>query len=197
LNIILHTFTSVGGWLEDHSVGITALATAVIAIFTATLWRATTETLSYSRQVERAYVSGNVIIEHDDSVSAVHQELAHKVGYRTPGRPVRLRFTLDNNGKTTAFVDEMAIVVRPLDVLPPRADYTGSQRLVDINLSPSASGVLTNFSFDFAQIAGKAVYGRVYYRDIYKVRHSSGFIRHVLSSTTDVIPADPSYTEWD
>jgi len=107
-----------------------------------------------------------------------------------------LSIILDNNGKTAAFVDEIAVVVCDVDALPPKPDYRNSERLAGISLSPGAREIIT-FGFDIKTVGGKIAYGRVYYTDIYNQRHSIGFIRHILSTMAMSVEAAPEYTAWD
>ncbi len=187
-------FSGTFEWLDAHGVGITALATAIIAVFTATLWRATTESLSHSRQVERAYVSADAKVIFRGKSEAVR--VGHIVAMPELPTDPWLSIILDNNGKTAAFVDEIAVVVCDFDALPPKPDYSKSERLADLRLTPGAREIRT-FGFDMRTVGGKIVYGRVYYTDIYNQRHSSGFIRHILSSMAISVEASKEYTAWD
>jgi len=183
---ILKFFTAYNG-------AITAIATGVIAYFTYTIWRASDDSLSHSRQVERAYVSADakVIFRGKTEIVGTGRIIA------MPELPDSwLSIVLDNNGKTAAFVDEIAVVTCGVEMLTPKPDYRKSERLADISLSPGAREIPT-FRFDMRTVAGKIVYGRVYYTDIYKQRHSSGFIRHILSSMATSVEAAPEYTAWD
>lgn len=184
----------IGKYGNNYGVFFSALATIAIAIFTWTLWRATDDALSHSRQVERAYVSV------DASLAFRGKSEPIRVGHLTvmPSLPTGpwISITVDNNGKTPAFVDKVAIITCDPNELPDRPEYAKNERLVDISLSPGAVGINT-LGFEMEEIKGKIVYGRVYYTDIYSRPHSSGFIRQVLSDKVETIKAPPGYTAWD
>ena len=76
-------------FLYDSRDAVTAVATVFIALFTFTLWWATSSLLRHGREVERAYVSGG--------------------GPLVDGDPNMLAFTVDNYGKTPAIMLEYAV----------------------------------------------------------------------------------------
>ena len=108
---------------------------------------------------------------------------------------------VNNFGKTPANLHEIAVSVSPEDQLPKAsdlpADYERSKRLVDLYIAPGTTRLPTKLTFELRETAGKIVYGRCYYTDIFGAPHSSGFIVKVLSSDTTPFEAAPEYTAWD
>jgi hypothetical protein len=180
---------------------MTAAATVVIAWFTATIFGINKSQLAHSHQIERAYVSGGASIQWEQT--------GHWSAPAHAGGPIKqilnprwLVITVDNHGKTPAKVGNIAASVCGESELPKpselEADYLRSMRLVDLNVAPETTGLQTRLLFDFTEAAGKIVYGRFYYTDIYRAPHSSGFILKVMPGG-DTVPFDaaPEYTAWD
>jgi hypothetical protein len=173
-------------FLYDNRDAVTAFATAFIAIFTFTLWWATWSLLRHGREVERAYVSGGGPLVLND--------------------PNTLAFTVDNYGKTPAIMQEYAVEFCPLNAIPPMPAYNAPnyQRTTFHNrIRPGTSGLL---------IAGIPIptniprpllaYGRYWFLDIWKKRHTAGFVLVIEANTTHGHIPPPVriprlYTDWN
>jgi hypothetical protein len=147
-------------------------------------------------RVERAYVSGGATIQWE-----MKEEIRITGNVLVPDRPRWLVITVDNYGKTPAYVSHIAWSVCPVSELPKPADlpvdYERSKMLVQMNVKPGAEGLQTMLRREFSECAGKIVYGRFYYTDIFSEPHSSGFILRITSSNTLPFDAPPEYTAWD
>jgi hypothetical protein len=170
-------------FLYDSRDAATAVATAFIAIFTLTLWWATWGLRTHGREAERAYVSGG--------------------GPLVEGHPNLLAFTVDNYGKTPAVLLGYAIEFCPLNAIPPVPLYNiagYARRSFHNRIRPDTMGRV---------IAGIPIpdiprpmlaYGRYWFLDIWKVRHSAGFVLVIEADRTHgyVPPGIPSaYTDWN
>jgi hypothetical protein len=186
-------------WAHTTHDNIIAFATVMVAIFTWTIWRVNRSQLQRSREVERAYVSGGVVIEWEET--GEHKMIPTGIGFNATSVPITrprwLIVTVDNHGKTPAFISEIAMTVCEVGALPGAPEYETAKRLANLNVSPGTVGLRTQFVSDFKEAGGKLVYGRVYYTDIFRSPHSSGFILRVLSSTTGAAEAPSAYSEWD
>jgi hypothetical protein len=162
--------------------------------------------LAHGRKIERAYVSGSAVIQSepvDDfpiPPGAVVLRADDGIASKNPRKILKPRWlliTVDNHGKTPAFISDIAVALCPTNELPAIPEYLSAKRFADLRVSPGTVGLRTQFQFDFQQAGGKLVYGRIYYTDIFREEHSSGFILQVLSSTTGAFGAAPEYTAWD
>jgi hypothetical protein len=97
------------------------------------------------------------------------------------GSPEHFAVTVDNYGKTPAFIGTIWANIVPEDELPdtpvydsPEFGWFGGQML-----KPDTSGhpVVTRV---WDVIEGRVIYGRIWYRDIFKQCHSAGFILRIL-----------------
>jgi hypothetical protein len=106
-----------------------------------------------------------------------------------------------NHGKTSAKVKEIAFRICGRDELPSPSnlerDYRNSKRDVLIDLAPVPNIVGTMLRFELSESRGKIAYGRVYYTDIFRDAHSSGFIFEVNANGIVPFHADPVFTSWD
>jgi hypothetical protein len=175
-----------GVFLHDNRDAVTAVATTFIAIFTFTLWWATWSLLRHGREAERAYVSGGGPLASND--------------------PNILVFTADNYGMTPAIMLEYAVEFCPLNAIPPVPAYNAPnyQRTTFHNrIRPGTAGL---------PIAGIAIptniprpllaYGRYWFLDIWKKRHTAGFVLVIEANTTHGHVPPPvriprAYTDWD
>ena len=154
--------------MYEYREAATAVATAFIALFTLTLWWSTRNLWNVTRieaehipRVERAYVSGGATgIE---------------------GSPEHFAITVDNYGKTPAFIGTIWANIVPEDELPdtpvydqPEFGWFGGQML-----KPQTSGHPTVVRL-WDVVEGRVIYGRIWYRDIFKQCHSAGFILRIL-----------------
>lgn len=202
--ILLYVFETI----ETYNGTVTAVATAFIGWFTLTIYRVNRSQLIHARQVERAYVSGGVVIEFEPVTTDLSMEAGTLLAddgvirprSRWPRRPPRPRWlvvTVDNHGKTPAFISDIAVASCALNELPPVPEYTSARRFAGLRVSPGTIGLRTQFRFEFQNVGGKLIYGRVFYSDIFRGEHSSGFVLHVLSSTIGAFEAPPEYIAWD
>jgi hypothetical protein len=149
-------------------------------------------------RVERAYVSGGALVELEITGS----QLVPGVGSTAVTHPRWLLITVDNYGKTPAYVSHIAYSICAAEELPEPVnlarDYERSKMLVNFNVGPGTAGMRTNQRREFSQAAGKIVYGRFYYTDIFGDQHSSGFILRVTpSGDTVAFDAPPEFTTRD
>jgi hypothetical protein len=154
------------------------------------------QSAEHLRNVERAYVSGGATIQWQ-----MVEEIRITGNVLRPDRPRWLIVTVDNYGKTPAYVSHIAWGVCPESELPKPADlpadYERSKMLVQMNVKPGTEGLQTILRKEFSECTGKLVYGRFYYSDIFGNLHSSGFILRVTTNNTLPIEAPPEYTAWD
>jgi hypothetical protein len=87
-----------GFFASFNSNRITAIATAVSALFAGTIWWVNRRQLKHTRNVERAYISGGGPLAKDD--------------------PNTFIFTVNNYGKTPGVLTEYAVEFCPLNAIP-------------------------------------------------------------------------------
>ena len=90
------TYVQIGKFLDAISPVVTAIASGVIAWFTATIWIINRRQLAHARRVDRAYVNGGWGRYEDGKLYA----------------------NINNDGKTPATVHHMAMAILPLAGLP-------------------------------------------------------------------------------
>ena len=140
--------------------GVLAVATFVLAIYTGTVANATKAAAEHIPRVERAYVSGGA-------------------GFPTQKLPAggtqidfsKLQVTINNYGKTPAFIGTVAIAVcneSELASPPPWADMKWEGYVLPAPTKSYPSDVT-------CQRAKKIVFGRIWYRDIFGDCYSCGF----------------------
>jgi len=165
-------------FVNEHNGGLSALASLMVAAFTFTLWLIASSQLRHARDIDRAYVSGG-----------------------GPGNPPDGPFilTINNYGRTPATLIECAVEFCELTAIPSRPKYLAR----DYKRTRS-SGIYppTAHGWDVAQIAyadkqlhEPVVYGRFWYKDIWKKPHHSSFILS-LAATPLPINISPAYTDW-
>src|SRR5262245_53016606 len=139
--------------------GVLALSTIGLWLSTRRLWRVTRVAAEHIPNVERAYVSG---------------------GARWMDGATQLRITINNYGKTPAFVGTVIIDTveagRPVPQKPVYAEkgvFAGYVVKPDVTLETSLTCK--------CPADGRLVYGRIYYRDIFNKYHSIGFALSALS----------------
>jgi hypothetical protein len=192
---ILALFVSVA---DTYSGAIAAAATVVVAWFTATIYINNRDQLRFSRKVERAYVFARVIFK---------EQMIDRIAVR--GVIVRqetfLQYVdvfLDNHGKTPAYVSEIALSCCLVEELPAAADLPGDYKkstlLANVSVGPGTIETPTHRRRELREAAGKVMYGRIYYTDIFGDPHSSGFIYRIhQNGIAAPIEAAPEYTAWD
>ena len=147
---------------------VTALFTAILAVSTIFLWLSTRRLWRVTRiaaehipHVERAYVSGGAT--------------------GVENLPEHFAVTADNYGKTPAFIGTIWANIVPENELPdtPVYDPPGLGLFGGQMLKPGTSGHFTAVRL-WDLIEGRVIYGRIWYRDIFKQCHSAGFILRIL-----------------
>jgi hypothetical protein len=140
--------------------GVLAVSTIALWWSTRKLWRVTRIAAEHIPHVERAYVSGGATgVENS---------------------PEHFAVTIDNYGKTPAFIGTIWAKIVPEDELPdtpvydpPEFGWFGGQML-----KPQTSGHPTVVRL-WDVVEGRVIYGRIWYRDIFKQCHSAGFILRI------------------
>jgi hypothetical protein len=176
------------------------LFTALLAIFTYLLFRATQGLLRHAPQIERAYISGGGS-PLDNIVSYEHVNIPAGLGVSgvksvpVQGRPSVFQLQINNHGKTPGelfqigigWCEALTVPTAPNYTLLPFFDWIGpgaqSRPLSNIPIP-------TNLSYP-------AIYGRFWYRDIFGEEHSSGFINAVGIQSSIPVSAPAVYTKSD
>ena len=159
----------------------TAIFTAVLAVSTVLLWRSTSKLWKVSRraadhipQVERAHVSGGAV--------------------RTDN-PHQFMVTINNYGKTPAFIGTIWAEVVPESTLPTVPVYDEPQlgRFGGQVLPSGVMGCLAGVMRHWDGIGGHVIHGRIWYRDIFKRYHSGGFILRI----PDLVAVENRDAYWE
>jgi hypothetical protein len=142
-------------WLDMHSGAITAVATAVIGIFTVTIWRVATKQLKLTRQTERAYLSA--------------AGLMNATGFTV---------SVTNNGKTPGELISVCAEFCNDDAVPQNPVYDWATRRRQF--SPGESEVYVFESAPLpAHFSRPLVYGAIKYLDVWQGEHIYGFVLRV------------------
>jgi hypothetical protein len=175
--------TSFFAWLDSNK--ITAIATAVSALFAGTIFLVNWRQLRHTRKVERAYISGGGPLD------------ANNLN--------KFLFTVNNYGKTPGILTEYAVEFCPLTDIPSRPAYEarGYKRKAFHDRIPPGGIKETRViaSIDIPPLPRPLLaYGRYWFEDIWKGRHTSGFVLVIHANGTDphvstAIP--PAYTYWN
>ena len=141
--------------------GVLALSTIALWWSTRKLWRATRIAAEHIPHVERAYVSGGATGVVDS--------------------PQHFAVTVDNYGKTPAFIGTIWANILPENELPNTPVYDPPEfgRFGGQMLKPGTSGHPAVVRL-WDGIGDRVIYGRIWYRDIFKQCHSAGFILRIL-----------------
>jgi hypothetical protein len=171
-HVSIYTLIQIGKFLDVISPALTAIATGVIAWFTATIWTINRSQLKHGRQVERAYVSGG-FGQRDDTN--------------------RYFASIHNNGKTPVVINYMLIGVCPLNQLPPIPE-TSKRQYVNYSIAPLTRIVALGCSATWNGKPDYVFFGRFWYTDIFEQKHESGFALHLK----EAMPAAdaPEYWRW-
>jgi hypothetical protein len=175
----------VGSYIIGKHAVITALATAVIAYFTYTLWRANQEQTKRHREVERAYISGGGPLDRND--------------------PNKFLFTVNNYGKTPGVLLQYTVAFCPLNAISAIPAYDASDhRRTTCNERIAPGGIRETRTISSISIPSLPrpllVYGRCWFEDIWKEIHTSGFVLVIDADRTHGhVPAGISraYTDWN
>jgi hypothetical protein len=152
-------FLQIGKLLDAISPAVTAVATGVIAWFTATIWTINRSQLKHGREVERAYISAGGLRRFVAQATDV-------AGQYTLTDTRQFEFHVNNYGKTRGMVFQLGWgFCESTDVPDIEPIYQAKYFRSEIN--PGASGVLFE-RIDIPQdLIQPAVYGRVYYETIF------------------------------
>jgi hypothetical protein len=169
------THVQLAKFLDAVSPAVTAIATAVIALFTATIWVINRSQLAHGRRVDRAYVNG---------------------GW---GRYIdgKLYANINNDGKTPATVHHMVLAILPLAGLPSTPPAL-PRTFVNYNLEPYKRDFFSDHVFvewDGLHEPERVLYGRFWYTDVFEKEHESGFLLHVRPRWP-AIAGFPEYWRW-
>jgi hypothetical protein len=153
------TYVQLAKFLDAISPAVTAIATAVIALFTATIWVINRSQLAHGRRVDRAYVNG---------------------GW---GRYIdgKLYANINNDGKTPATVHHMVLAILPLAGLPSTPPAL-PRTFVNYNLEPYKRDFFSDHVFvewDGLHEPERVLYARFWYTDVFEKEHESGFLLHI------------------
>jgi hypothetical protein len=174
-----------GFFASLNSNRIAAISTAVSALFAGTIWWVNRRQLKHTRNVERAYISGGGPLAKDD--------------------PDTFIFTVNNYGKTPGVLIEYAVEFCPLNAIPSIPAYAkrGYKRQAFHDRIPPG-GISETRPVAFVNIPPLPrpllVYGRYWFEDIWKKRHTSGFVLVIRDDGTDAhVPTDipRAYTDWN
>jgi hypothetical protein len=152
--------TPVSDWL-------TAIATVIIAAFTATIYFINRNQLRHAHQVERAYIFGG--------------------GAAVPSG-TQFRFDINNYGKTPGYIVELRWEFCEADAIPPRPIYGPPHFYYDSINANSWSGGIHSINVP-PTFVNPVIYGRYYYRDVFNKSHSSGFILQINPTNGETKPA--------
>lgn len=163
-----------GTFIDQNSTGITAVATAFIAIFTFTLWSSTKAQWAHDKEINRAYVSG---------------------GGPTDVANKRFQLTIDNYGKTPAYLQKFAIEFCDISSIPKFPRY--SKEITNKGVIAPHTTAHPLKQIRIPNYARPVVYGRFWYKDIWGRRHSFGFIQEIATGHAPQMPFSDDYTKND
>jgi hypothetical protein len=146
-------------FLDAISPAVTAVATAFIALFTATIFCINRSQLAHGRRVDRAYVNGGWGPHIDGKLYA----------------------NINNDGKTPATVHHMVLAILPLAGLPSTPPAL-PRTFVNYNLEPYKRDFFSDHVFvewDGLYEPERVLYGRFWYTDVFEKEHESGFLLHI------------------
>ncbi len=170
--------------LDPWASVITAIATAVIAVFTLTLWDSNRRQVKHLREIERAYISGGGPLDNTGQIFC---------------------FTVNNYGKTPGVLLEYAVEFCPLTAIPSVPAYAapGYQRTTYYD-RVAPGGIHETWHVANIPVPPLArpmlVYGRYWFEDIWKATHTSGFVLVIEATGTNPhVPTGISraYTDWN
>lgn len=126
--------------------------------------------------VERAYVSGGAM--------------------RLMAKPEEFRCAINNYGKTPAFIGTVQMHISPIEGLKPTPHFLNDGEFKGYVLKPDTQSFISDVaSFYNTTTKRSAVYGRIYYRDIFNKCHSAGFILEIRDDGLPALPGYPAYWE--
>ncbi len=198
-NIIFFSAWRLAIGINYWSALVTAFATAAVAIFTGTIYAINKSQLAHSHQVERAYISIGGFPEVE-TIDRGTQTLPGAMGggttvhigtYRRPTGSFQI--TLTNNGKTPGEILRLGFGFCETNEVPavPQYNIRDFQKWI----GPGTVDKLV-YLIAIPKLKIPAIYARVFYRDIFGDKHSSGFIHSISNdSFSEPWPAPAAYTE--
>jgi hypothetical protein len=170
-------------WLDSNK--ITAIATVASALFAGTIFLVNWRQLRHTRNVERAYLSGGGPLDANNLD--------------------KFLFTVNNYGKTPGILTEYAVEFCPLAAIPSTPAYEArgyKRKAFHDRIAPGGiKETRIVASIDIPPLPRPLlVYGRYWFEDIWKKRHTSGFVLVIHPNGTDGhLPTDipRAYTDWN
>jgi hypothetical protein len=191
-------------WVKSWSLSDKIAALALIAFgFQAWFMRAsarqtrrtTDDQLAYGHQIERAYMSIGGVPEKQIVERTIIED-DHQRHVRELQLTGRFEVHVNNHGKTTGELMEIAIDFCDADDIPDQSNYD-PQPFHDW-IGPGTQSRPIDWRDIPDDRPASAVYGRVYYRDIFGKDHSAGFIQSIsLDGSTAPLLAPREYTSSD
>lgn len=186
-----------------------------LMVWTAVLAVATTFLIAIgwyqATQMRRAVDATTTIARSDDRrTNALERAYAWASPRVESGNPIRqdsipiaLKFVIEaeNYGRTPAIVKEVRWQVCPLASIPETPDYATCNRAPSyLVLSPQQrwrTKARGQYRLDWTE--PHAIYGRLYYEDVFRRPHSSGFLLRLKPDTREHFPIEgyPKHTHWD
>jgi hypothetical protein len=179
-------------WLDLHHGFVTGVATAVIALFTLTLWWNSDNQLQHTREIERAYVTGGgnyaknrltgaIVVRNGKQVFEVHVGNYGKT-------PLFLSHYDVRSAKLSDLKSEAKVLCRPVDKVHPFSD----------RLAPGGhTKAIGEYEIP---IGDDVVYGAFWYQDIWREKeHRFRFILALGPNDTHstVSGVHKEYFDWD
>jgi len=162
-----------GVYLDENNTVITAISTAVIAWFTATIWWINRSQLRHSHEVERAYISAGGVPER-----RVAERFDGGTRIKILELTGRFEVHINNHGKTPGELMQIAIGFCDAENIPSEPSYE-PQPFHDW-IGPGTQSRVMDWRPIPTDRPASAVYGRIYYRDIFKRDQFSSFIQRIL-----------------
>jgi len=188
---LVETIKVVASEINEYGDAITAISTAVIAVFTFTLWRVSRSQLKHSHKTERAYISGGgVPARRLEYIPAAVNPVQRSV------LTGDFEFHINNHGKTPGELLLIAIEFCDAANIPAKPTYN-PEHFHDW-IGPGTQSRPMRWKPIPKDRPATAVYGRIYYRDIFGKNHSSGFIQSIGGDgSSKPLFAPPEYNAAD
>jgi hypothetical protein len=155
--------------------GVLAISTILLWLSTRKLWKVTGIAAGHIPQVERAHVSGGAV--------------------RLTNDPHQFMVTINNYGKTPAFIGTIWAEIVPESTLPAVPVYEERQlgkfggQVLPSGVMGCPAGIMRHWNGN----AGQVIYGRIWYRDIFKQYHSGGFVLRI----PDLVAVENRDAYWE
>ena len=187
LTVFLRKF---GAWIDSASVAVSAMAAAASAAVATMIMLLNRSQGAHARTVDRAYVTGGGDIVDRDGKQF-------------------FRFDVENHGKTPAFTVAYDVQFAKLATLQeefPRARAVCKRHLHSDGISPDGARKEIYTYIERRDAADDAVYGAVWYEDIWGEPHRSRFIMRIAEkrdikgeglTRLDVGRVSEDYSSWD